>query len=102
MESAARRERPLPVLRGLSFVIGCLLLYVAAMSAESAVLEKIAFTSQPGSQLAVTLTFDHPLLAEVDTYAIEEPARVVLDLPGTRSMLGEKRFKLSQANATSV
>ena len=102
MESAARRERPLPVLRGLSNVIGCLLLYVAAMSAESAILEKIAFTPQPGSQLAVTLTFDQPLLAEVDSYAIEEPARVVLDLPGTRSMLGEKRFKLSQANATSV
>ena len=102
MESAARRERPLPVLRGLSYVIGCLLLYVAAMSAESAILEKIAFTPQPGSQLAVTLTFDQPWLAEVDSYAIEEPARVVLDLPGTRSMLGEKRFKLSQANATSV
>ena len=102
MESAARRERPLPVLRGLSNVIGCLLLYVAAMSAEAAILEKITFTPQPGSQLAVTLTFDQPWLAEVDSYAIEEPARVVLDLPGTRSMLGEKRFKLSQANATSV
>jgi type IV pilus assembly protein PilQ len=102
MESAARRGRSLPVLRGLSYVFGCLLLCVTAMSAESAILEKIAFTPQPGSQLAVTLTFDQPFLAEVDSYAIEKPARVVLDLPGTRSMLGEKRFKLPQANATSV
>ena len=102
MESAAKRRRSLPVLREWVYVISCVLLCATAASAQSAILEKIAFTTQPGSQLAVTLTFDQPLLAEVDSYAIEEPARVVLDLPGTRSMLGEKRFKLPQANATSV
>ncbi|MBT5889728.1 MAG: AMIN domain-containing protein, partial [Halieaceae bacterium] len=102
MESAAKRRRSLPVLREWVYVISCVLLCATAASAQSAILEKIAFTTQPGSQLAVTLTFDQPLSAEVDSYAIEEPARVVLDLPGTRSMLGEKRFKLPQANATSV
>ena len=102
MESAAKKGRSSPVLRGLIDMIGCLLLCVTAVSAESAILEKIAFTPQSGPQLAVTLTFDQPFLEKVDSYAIEEPARVVLDLPGTRSMLGEKRFKLPQANATSV
>ena len=102
MESAAKKGRSSPVVRGLIDMIGCLLLCVTAVSAESAILEKIAFTPQSGSQLAVTLTFDQPFLEKVDSYAIEEPARVVLDLPGTRSMLGEKRFKLPPANATSV
>ena len=102
MESAAKKGRSSPVLRGLIDMIGCLLLCVTAVSAESAILEKIAFTPQSGSQLAVTLTFDQPFLEKVDSYAIDEPARVVLDLPGTRSMLGEKRFKLPPANATSV
>ncbi|MDA8678951.1 type IV pilus secretin PilQ [Luminiphilus sp.] len=102
MERVAKGWRSLPVPSGWVYVIGCLWLCMNAASAHSAILENIAFTPQPGSQLAVTLTFDQPFLAEVDSYAIEDPARVVLDLPGTRSMLGEKRFKLSQANATSV
>ena len=102
MERVAKGWRSLPVPSGWVYAIGCLWLCMNAASAQSAILENIAFTPQPGSQLAVTLTFDQPFLAEVDSYAIEDPARVVLDLPGTRSMLGEKRFKLSQANATSV
>ncbi|MDA7595593.1 secretin and TonB N-terminal domain-containing protein [Luminiphilus sp.] len=102
MERVAKGWRSLPVPSGWVYVIGCLWLCMNAASAHLAILENIAFTPQPGSQLAVTLTFDQPFLAEVDSYAIEDPARVVLDLPGTRSMLGEKRFKLSQANATSV
>ena len=102
MERVAKGWRSLPVPSGWVYAIGCLWLCMNVASAQSAILENIAFTPQPGSQLAVTLTFDQPFLAEVESYAIEEPARVVLDLPGTRSMLGEKRFKLSQANATSV
>ncbi|MDB2644252.1 type IV pilus secretin PilQ [Luminiphilus sp.] len=102
MERAAKSWRSLPVPRRLVYVIGALLLSVSAASARSAILENIAFTSQPGSQLAITLTFDQAFAEAVDSYAIDEPARVVLDLPGTRSALAEKRFMLSQANATSV
>ena len=102
MERAAKSWRSLPVPRRLVYVIGALLLSVSSASARSAILENIAFTSQPGSQLAITLTFDQAFAEAVDSYAIDEPARVVLDLPGTRSALAEKRFMLSQANATSV
>ena len=102
MERAAKSWRSLPVPRRLVYVIGALLLSVSAASARSAILENIAFTSQPGSQLAITLTFDQAFAEAVDSYAIDEPARVVLDLPGTRNALAEKRFMLSQANATSV
>jgi len=102
MERAAKSWRSLPVPRRLVYVIGALLLSMSAASARSAILENIAFTSQLGSQLAITLTFDQAFAEAVDSYAIDEPARVVLDLPGTRSALAEKRFMLSQANATSV
>lgn len=67
-------------------MIGALLLSMSAASARSAILENIAFTSQPGSQLAITLTFDQAFAEAVDSYAIDEPARVVLDLQGTSSM----------------
>jgi type IV pilus assembly protein PilQ len=76
--------------------------WLMAGLAQAAVIEDIAFTSHSGAQLEVQLTFDEPPLADLESYTIEEPARIVLDLPQTASALGEKRFPLSQANATSV
>lgn len=70
--------------------------------ANGAVIEDIAFASQPGARLEVQLTFDEPPSADLESYTIEEPARIVVDLPQTRSALQEKRFPLSQPNATSV
>jgi type IV pilus assembly protein PilQ len=66
------------------------------------VIEDIAFTAQPGAQLEVRLTFSEPPSADIESYTIAEPARIVLDFPDTRSGLEQKRFSLSQANATSV
>jgi len=76
--------------------------WLMAGLAQAAVIEDIAFTSHSGAQLEVQVTFDEPPLADLESYTIEEPARIVLDLPQTASALGEKRFPLSQANATSV
>ena len=102
MERAAKSWRSLPVPRRLVYVIGALLLSMSAASARSAILENIAFTSQPGSQLAITLTFDQAFAVAIDSYSIDEPASVVLVFPGTRTALAEMRFMLSHANATSV
>lgn len=77
-------------------------LWAMASIANAAVIEDIAFASQPGARLEVQLTFDEPPLADLESYTIEEPARIVVDLPQTRSALQEKRFPLSQPNATSV
>ena len=74
---------------------------VAAI-AEPAVIEDIAFTAQPGAGLEVRLTFNEPPSADIETYTIEDPARIVLDFPDTRSGLDQKRYAVSQANATSV
>ena len=80
--------------------MGCF--WSVATVAAPVVIEDIAFTAQPGAQLEVRLTFSEPPSADIESYTIEEPARIVLDFPDTKSGLDQKRFNLSQANATSV
>ena len=84
----------------LSGLIGWLLAAVAV--AEPVMIEDIAFTAQPGSALEVRLTFSESPATDIDSYTIEDPARIVLDFPETQSALDQKRYGLSQANATSV
>ena len=74
----------------------------ASARAQTSVIEDIAFTAQPGARLEVRLTFNEAPSADIDSYTIEDPARIVLDFSDTRSGLDQKRFNLSQANATSV
>jgi len=84
----------------IGLLVGCF--WSAAAAAAPVVIEDIAFTAQPGAQLEVRLTFSEPPSADIESYTIEEPARIVLDFPDTTSGLEQKRFSLSQANATSV
>ena len=84
----------------ISLLVGCF--WSAAAVAAPVVIEDIAFTAQPGAQLEVRLTFSEPPSADIESYTIEEPARIVLDFPDTQSGLEQKRFSLSQVNATSV
>ena len=84
----------------IALLVGCF--WSVATAAVPVVIEDIAFTAQPGAQLEVRLTFSEPPSADIESYSIEEPARIVLDFPDTRSGLEQKRFSLSQANATSV
>jgi type IV pilus assembly protein PilQ len=84
----------------ISLLVGCF--WSVAAAAAPGVIEDIAFTAQPGAQLEVRLTFSEPPSADIESYTIEEPARIVLDFPDTRSGLEQKRFSLSQANVTSV
>lgn len=84
----------------ISLLVACF--WSVATAAVPVVIEDIAFTAQPGAQLEVRLTFSEPPSANIESYSIEEPARIVLDFPDTRSGLEQKRFSLSQANATSV
>ena len=84
----------------ISLLVVCF--WSVATAAVPVVIEDIAFTAQPGAQLEVRLTFSEPPSADIESYTIAEPARIVLDFPDTRSGLEQKRFSLSQANATSV
>ena len=86
--------------RWIGLLAGCL--WSVTALADPVVIEDIAFTAQPGAGLEVQLTFNEPPSADIESYTIEDPARIVLDFPDTRSGLEQKRYALSQANATSV
>ena len=84
----------------ISLLVGCF--WSVATAAAPVMIEDITFTAQPGAQLEVRLTFNEPPSADIESYTIEEPARIVFDFPDTKSGLEQKRFSLSQANTTSV
>ncbi len=76
---------------------------LSAMPALAApVIEDITFSSRPGSKFEVRLDFNEPPPADLEAYTIEEPARIAIDFPGTKSGLDQKRYSLPYGNATGV
>lgn len=79
---------------------------VLALSAASAlaqpIIEDITFSSRPGSKFEVRLDFSDAPPANFEAYTIEQPARIAIDFPGTKSGLDQKRYSLPYGNATGV
>jgi type IV pilus assembly protein PilQ len=69
--------------------------------AGAATLETIEFSSLPGDQTEIRMTFDEPP-PQPTGYTIEQPARIVLDMPGVVSALEEKHHSLGIGNARRV
>lgn len=68
---------------------------------RAATLDNIGFTSLPGNAFEVVLDFsDVP--PEPESYALESPARIVLDFPGVQSNLQQRRHDLSYENARNA
>lgn len=77
---------------------------VAALGAQITFansIEDISFSTLPGDRFEIKLEFSEAASAPED-YAIEQPARIVLDFVGVENNLTEKRFPLSMANAQSA
>ena len=91
----------LKVLRWIATLLIGLCIGAPAMAGATTI-EDIAFHSQPGARLEVRLTFSDVPPADIESYSIEDPARIVLDFPGIRSALDQDTYDLSQANANSV
>lgn len=66
--------------------------------AWSANIQSVEFTSLPGDRTEIRLQFDG-VPAEPTGYTIEQPARIVLDMPGVGSSLTEKHHDLGIGNA---
>ena len=95
------------MIRAWRILVGLASLFMGAswavdVSAASPVVEDIRFTAQPGARMEVQLTLSEAPTTDFESYTIEDPARIVIDLPQTRSGLEKKRYELSQANVTSV
>ena len=95
------------MIRAWRILVGLASLFMGAswavdVSAAPPVVEDIRFTAQPGARMEVQLTLSEAPTTDFESYTIEDPARIVIDLPQTRSGLEKKRYELSQANVTSV
>lgn len=78
-------------------------LLVAPLSAfAEPVIEDITFSARPGGKFEVRLEFNEPPPNNVEAYTIEDPARIAMDFPGTKSGLDQKRYALPYGNATGV
>jgi type IV pilus assembly protein PilQ len=92
-ESLGIRLRNAVVILAMAFVTS------AALAAPS--VQDIEFSSRPGSKFEVRVEFNGPP-PDFKTYAIEKPARIAVDFPGTTSSLDQKRFSLPYGNATKA
>jgi len=77
------------------------LLAAATLPAWSATIEGIEFSSLPGDKTEIRMTFDGTP-PQPTGYTIEQPARIVLDMPGVSSALEEKHHNLGIGNARRV
>ncbi|MEM7077250.1 MAG: type IV pilus secretin PilQ family protein [Pseudomonadota bacterium] len=76
-------------------------LALASASTGAATIEDISFSSLPGDRTEIRLSFDERP-PEPAGYTIEQPARIVLDLPGVVSGLEQKHHNLGIGNARRV
>ena len=78
------------------------LLLLARPSMAAPVIEDIGFSAGTGSVFEIRLDFSERPPSDISAYTIEEPARIAMDFPHTRSGLEEKRYALPYGNATGV
>jgi len=74
---------------------------VTSAALAAPVVQDIEFSSRPGSKFEVRLQFNEAP-PEFKSYAIEKPARIAVDFPGTTSQLEQKRYSLPYGNATKA
>ncbi len=75
--------------------------WAGAVSAQPVMLQKVDVTTLPGDELQLLLSFDGTP-PQAEGYAIDQPARISLDLPGVRSALASKYISLGTGNAQSM
>lgn len=80
---------------------GLLVLSLFWGSAYAASMQEIEFSSLPGDRTEIRMKFDGTP-PDPSGYTIEQPARIVLDLPGVRSELADKHHNLGIGNARRV
>ena len=82
-------------------VFAVLALSLAWQTVSAATMQNIEFSSLPGDRTEIRMEFDGTPPSP-NGYTIEQPARIVLDLPGVTSSLDEKHHNLGIGNARRV
>jgi len=85
----------------LRWVLASCFAWAVTLGASATTLESIQFSSLPGDQTEILMTFDgRP--PEPKGYTIDSPARISLDLKGVVSGLADKHHTLGNGNARKV
>jgi len=84
-----------------STVVTLVVSFASSAALAAPTVQDIEFSSRPGSKFEVRLEFNETP-PDFKTYAIEKPARIAVDFPGTTSSLKQKRFSLPYGNATNA
>lgn len=84
----------------LCLMLGGLAILPGTVSAES-ILEDVSFTTRPGKSVEVRMQFDSPP-PQPKAYMIEQPPRLVLDLPGVSSSLRQKMLSVRSGSIDSL
>ena len=72
----------------------------ASISAAAA-LQSVGYSSLPGEKVQLVLTFSEPV-SEFDSFAIDDPARIVLDFTGVANQLDKKTQQVNIGLTKSV
>ena len=88
------------IIRIKKALLGVLVL-LASAAAGAATLESIEFASLPGDKTEIRMGFDG-MPPQPSGYTIEQPARIVLDMPGVTTTLEKKHHTLGAGNARRV
>ncbi len=80
---------------GLALAFGAVAVHAAPTITD------IEFAARSGSKFEIRMDFDEPPTG-LESYTIEKPARIAIDIPGAKSGLPSKRYSLPYGNATGV
>ena len=90
-----------PAMSWVRFAIGIWLTAALGSAWADTRLTAIEFSSLPGDKTEIRMSFDGAP-PNPTGYTIEQPARIVLDMPGVSSALTEKHHNLGVGNARKV
>jgi len=81
--------------------IAVMLVFAAMKSIAAVSLQDVKFSELPGGGFEMRADFSAPP-QDPQGYAIDSPARIILDMPGVESRLSQKKYPLSFDNAQSA
>ncbi len=101
--ASSRRQRPSPwPIPLLSAVCWSWLLLFAPIAGAESVLEALDINTLPGGQVQIRFRLSPPLAAPPASFTINDPARIVVDFPDTRSGLSNRQQAIGSGVAEKI
>ncbi|AFJ02926.1 Type IV pilus biogenesis protein PilQ [Methylophaga frappieri] len=80
---------------------GILLMWLSTNQAQAADLQDLEFAALPGDKAQVTLTFSESVV-KPESFATDDPARIVLDFHGVKNKLAERTKQVNNGDTRSI